>query len=219
MTGMEPFIAASLLEAGSAAAAGVGSAAAGATAATGMSVGTMAGIAGTGLGALGTIQQTNAQSAMADANSAAQMRRGGEERAASQAQAYQLRHKTDLVLGQEQADLAASGGGMGGSGAELLAGTAGRGKYNEEMALWGGEERARGLEDAAAVTRFAGKQGRAALPLKLGAQVLTGVSKIGSQGGWGDWSSPEVADSVTDQDTGETINTYKPRQSRLRYVR
>jgi hypothetical protein len=179
-----------------------------------------AAIGGAGAGAAGSLMQGGAQGAIANTNAQALRTQAGQERAASEQQAYQLRHKGDVLLSQERADLAASGGGMGGSGAEILADTAGRSKYNEEMALWEGEQKARGLEDQSVLTKFAGDQGRKASYLKAGSQILTGISGVAARGGFSGFGGggDEIADSVTDVDSGDTINAYRPRRSRGTYV-
>ncbi len=148
-------------------------------------------IASTAMTVASEIASSNVNSAVAEANAAAEERRAGEERAVAQHQAERRRKEAAALQSQQQARFAASGGGFGGSAADVMAETAGRGEYNSELELWSGEQRARGLEDQSAITRFAAKQQKKALPFKLGATVLTGASKIAGSGvGWGGGGDP-----------------------------
>jgi len=144
-------------------------------------------MAATAATAVSEIAASNTESAIAEANAKAMERRANEDRAVSQHQAEEQRKKTKSLISQQQAAYAASGGGTGGSASEVIGSTAGQGEYNAELELWQGEQKARGLDDQASLERFAAKQKRKALPLKIGATVLTGASKVaGSWGGGGD---------------------------------
>lgn len=138
-------------------------------------------MAATGAKVLSQIVETNTQTAVAKANAAAEERRANEERAVSQNQAQERQRLARVVGSQQQAAFAASGGGLGGSAADVMAETAGRGELNAERELWQGETRARGLEDQAAITRAAAKASQRALPLQIGATILTGASSLSSR--------------------------------------
>jgi hypothetical protein len=83
-----------------------------------------------------------------------------EERAASQRDAIEKRKEAAFVQSRQQALAAASGGGAGTDAPtimKLMASTAGQGEYNAQAALYGGENRARGLMDEAMGRRMSGR--------------------------------------------------------------
>jgi hypothetical protein len=83
-----------------------------------------------------------------------------EERAASQRDALEKRKEAAFVQSRQQALAAASGGGASTDAPtimKLMASTAGQGEYNAQAALYGGENRARGLMDEAKGRRMSGQ--------------------------------------------------------------
>jgi hypothetical protein len=162
--------------------------------------------ASTALTAVGQVVQTGTDTAIAKATAAGQEQRANEERAVSQYRAQQRQKEAARLVSQQQAAFAASGGGLDGSAADVIARTAGRGELNSELELWSGESRARGLEDQAAMTRAAAKANQRALPLRIGATVLTGASRIAGASGAGDWGN------------GDPFGASSSPASRRRYV-
>jgi hypothetical protein len=115
---------------------------------------------GSVIGALGSVVQGIA------ANNAAQFeadqleQKAKEERAASQRDALEKRKEAAFVQSRQQALAAASGGGASTDAPtimKLMASTAGQGEYNAQAALYGGENRARGLMDEAKGRRMSGQ--------------------------------------------------------------
>lgn len=80
-----------------------------------------------------------------------------ESRAAAQRAALEKKRETGLIQSKLQARAAASGGGADDPGVLDLAGDiAGRGEYEALTEMYRGENRARGLEDAAIGSRMSG---------------------------------------------------------------
>jgi hypothetical protein len=79
-------------------------------------------------------------------------------------------------MSQQRARLAASGAGLGGTAAEIVADTEAKGDYNAELELWQGQQRAAAAMDDAKLSLYKNKQESAALPFKIGSQIITGVS-------------------------------------------
>lgn len=114
-----------------------------------------------GVGALSTMsegQAANQQSRLA----ARRLRlEAGQERAVAQHSAADVEREARRVESSARAQLAASG--AGGVGAERILGNiAAEGEYRALAELYGGEARARGLEDQARVTRYQGRLARRA---------------------------------------------------------
>lgn len=76
--------------------------------------------------------------------------------AASQREALDIKQKTDLMISRSIAVAAASGGGATGTPTvgKIVADVAGLGAYRQAVAIYGGRDRARALEGAAAGRRY-----------------------------------------------------------------
>ena len=90
---------------------------------------------------------------------AEQLNRNAEtERAAAQRAGFEKQRETDRVISSQVAIAAASGAGASNPTIlDLIEDTAGRGKYLKDIEIYGGEERARGLEDQAQVATYNAK--------------------------------------------------------------
>lgn len=119
--------------------------------------------------AYGSIQQANAQAdaqeanarnaaVIADAQGKADEQRATEERAMSIRRAEEKQLETDRLMARERAVSAASGGGTGGSAADIEAQSAGEGKFQSDVELWKGEERAKGAYFQTGLDRSAANQ-------------------------------------------------------------
>ena len=118
----------------------------------------IASLAAGGLQAMGAIQQGKAQQAALNFEAEANKRQAAEERAASQRSAIEKRSEADRVLSRQRALASASGAGVvTPSILDIYGETAAKGEYNAQTELYGGENRARGLIDQAALNRAKGK--------------------------------------------------------------
>lgn len=154
-------------------------------------------IAGTAMTAMGTIAQGNAaksqgQAAQMAADFEAKQREvvAGQERAAAQRNYLTEKKQADLVSSRALAVSAASGGGvMDPTVVNLLGDIESEGHYRALMELYGGEERARGQEHAAATRRYegdmayaAGKAAQKNSRFQAAGQMLSGIASAGYMG-------------------------------------
>ena len=115
---------------------------------------------GTIMSALGSVAGGIAASNQAEFEAKQLEQKSKEERAASQRDALEARKQSAMVQSRQQAVAASSGGGAGSDAPtimKLMADTAGRGEYQAQSALYGGEQRARGLMDEAKGRRMSGR--------------------------------------------------------------
>lgn len=131
----------------------------------------------TALGAVGMVQQSNAEGAAAEGNARQLDARAKGEMADASLKAEQHRKDADRLISKQRAIAAASGGGTGGSAGEIMAETAGQAEYNSALDLWLGGERATTSKYAADISRMEAKAKRKALPFQIGSAVLSGVSR------------------------------------------
>ncbi|TIO10576.1 hypothetical protein [Mesorhizobium sp.] len=102
-------------------------------------------------------------------------------RADAQAAAFeqgQERHKQDLLLSQARAQAGASGVGIAGSPAEVLAANARQGQLDIKAIQYGSQLRQNSLTTQAAISRFSGKQAMTAGIFKAGGNLVSGLSGI-----------------------------------------
>lgn len=114
--------------------------------------------------------------------------RANQERAVAQRQAEGEREKAERLMSRQQAVAASSGGGTGGSAAEIIAETGREGEYRSDLTLWESEEKARGRADQAALYRWEagnkreqGKQMAKAGLINAGASLMGTVGSIGGK--------------------------------------
>jgi len=142
-------------------------------------IGIVASIGGTVLSAMGAIQQGRYQEAAMKAQANAQEARAQEERAAAQREAVRRGKEAAFVLSRQQALSAASGGGTADPTVlNLMAGTATEGAYQSQVAVYEGEQRGRGLEYQAAISRMQGRAARRAGFIDAASSVLGGISSF-----------------------------------------
>lgn len=123
-----------------------------------------------------------ASGAMAQANAEAQARAYEQQaRADSQASAYEQareKHKQDLLAAQARAQVGASGVGFQGSPTEVLVANAREGQMDLQAIQYGSQIRQNNLRDQAAISRFQGKQAKAAGFINAGSNVISGLSGL-----------------------------------------
>lgn len=148
-------------------------------------------VAGGALSAGGTIMGGQAaaqagESAQGSANFRAKQEdmAAQQSRAAAQRMALDKGRETTLLQSKLQARAAASGGGADDPGVLNLAGDiAARGEYDSLMAMFTGEDKARGLEDQAMASRISGEAAAAEGRAKRDASYLSAAGTIiGSAG-------------------------------------
>lgn len=126
---------------------------------------------------MGSLQQGKAQQAALNYEAGVDERKAGEERAASQRAAIEKRSETDRMMSRQKALAAAGGAGVvNPSILDIYGETAQQGEYNAQTELYGGESRARGQLDQAALARAKGKAAVKGATLTALGQGAAGVS-------------------------------------------
>lgn len=132
-------------------------------------------IAGTAINALGAIQQGNSarraadyNAAMAEQNAAVELQQAGQREEAK-------RREARMILGSQRAAFAQSGGGMGGSAADVMQQSAINAELDALTLRYEGVLRARGLQAEAASERFAGKQAQRQGYMQAAGSILSGA--------------------------------------------
>lgn len=118
------------------------------------------GLIGTGLSAAGTIAAGKAEQENQEFVARQEQDKAKEEFAASQREAQQARREARIAQSRQQALAAASGGGAGADAptiVRLMSDTAGQGELNAGSAIYGGQQRAAGLNDSAKARRRSGR--------------------------------------------------------------
>ncbi len=143
-------------------------------------------IFGAGLGLMGTIAEANALKAQAQAEQQAaefqarQMEiKAKEEQAAAQREALERKRERNIAMSRLQTVAAASGFSATDPTALDLTGDIARyGTFREQMELYGGAARRRGLEYAAAGERAGGRARAASYRAQVGPTILGGFSTM-----------------------------------------
>lgn len=151
-------------------------------------------IAGTAMQALGAIQQGNAEKAAADYNADMLRRSADIERQQAVAREEAKRRETAGILGRQRAFFAQSGGGMGGSAADVMQESAINAELDALTLRYEGDLRARGFESEAAMEKFKGKQAKRAGYMNAVGSILSGAAAYGKYGGGGTQSPAPVTD-------------------------
>lgn len=136
-------------------------------------------IASTAVQAIGAVSKGNAAKAAAGYNAALMDQEAAAERQQASAREEQGRRQAAQVLGAQRAAFAQSGGGMGGSAADVMRQSSINAELDALTMRYEGELRARGLESQAAAERFAGKQAQRAGYFEAAGTILGGAAKYG----------------------------------------
>lgn len=166
-------------------------------------------IASTVISAAGSIAE--GQAARREANYVARQQEylAGQQRASSQRAAEEQRRQGRLLESRAQAVAAASGGSATDpSVLDVIGGIRGEGEYRALTALYEGEERARGLETKAGLSRFQGKQAQAAGYTRALGTVLGGGSSILSQK-YGGGGPPPAGSAPLNAGFGPSTDYYR----------
>ena len=142
-------------------------------------LGSIIGVFGSIISAVGTIAA--GQQAQAAANFQAKQleQQGVQELAASQRESYEFKQNKERALSRQVAVAASSGLSASDPSVLYLAGeTAARGRYQEEMAIYTGQERKQGLETQAKVTRMSGQAAAQGAGFSAAGTILGGFASF-----------------------------------------
>lgn len=172
----------------------------------------------------GEVAYQNALSRQQMANLQAQQLQvnAGQEQAAGQRQAMEAKRKGSLLASRMRAVMGASGAGMDDN---LIASLEGQGDYASDTALYNANEKARGLNNQAALTRWSGdaalaggENDRAAADSAATSTLVGGIGRAGlsfasKYGG----DAPGQSNGMTTLSPGDTMNAYyaQPYASRM----
>ncbi|WP_246691845.1 MULTISPECIES: hypothetical protein [unclassified Mesorhizobium] len=136
------------------------------------------GLAGTALSAGGALVEGQQSKQMADYQAKAYEQQAQAEAQSSAFEQSQERHKQDLLQAQARAQAGASGVGISGSPAEVLAANARQGQVDLDAIQYSSKLRQNNLNSQAAISRFSGKQAVTASIFNAGGALVGGLSKI-----------------------------------------
>jgi hypothetical protein len=157
------------------AALGMGGGAAAAGAATGgFGLGSALSLGGTILSGIGQISAANNQAAALEYQAESDRIQAQQEKASAEREAAEERRQGRLLMSRARAVGATSGGGMD---YDILGDLGSETEYRSLMALWGGEERARGRRESAAARTLEAKSVRSAGKIAGFGTILTGGAR------------------------------------------
>ena len=139
---------------------------------------TILAIASTAVGAIGTLASGAAERQAAEFEARQREQQAQEARAVSQRQALEKRREQRLLQSRQLAAAAAVGGADDPSVIDIFAETEERGQLAFETELYRGETQARGLETAAQVRRFEGRQAQLGSFIQAGSDILSGGASL-----------------------------------------
>ena len=141
-------------------------------------IGTILTIASTALSAVGTLASGAQAKATAEFEARQRESQAQEARAVSQRAALEKRREQRLLQSKQLAAAAAVGGATDPSVIDIFARTEERGELAFQTELYRGETQARGLETAADVRRFEGRQAQLASYIQAGSGILSGGTSL-----------------------------------------
>lgn len=153
-------------------------------------MGALAGLApifgaiGTGISVLGTIQQGREAKAQAEYQATVQEMQADEAQAASQRDAAETYRKGQIMLGDQRAAIAASGGSLTDpSVIDIMGDTAAEIDLAARTDIYKGEQQARGYNDAAVNSRISGQNALKASYIGAAGGLFSGISNMYSRFG------------------------------------
>ncbi len=136
------------------------------------------GLAGTALSVGGALVEGQQSKQMADYQAKAYEQQAQAEAQSAAFEQGQERRKQDLLQAQARAQAGASGVGIAGSPAEVLAANARQGQLDLKTIQYGSQLRQNNLNTQAAISRFSGKQAVTASIFKAGSNLVSGLSGL-----------------------------------------
>lgn len=159
--------------------AAAGAAAAGTAAAGGASIGNIATLIGAGLGAIGSIAQGNAASAVGEYNAQVAQNNATAERQRAAYEAGMTRDRVRRVMGAQKAAFASSGLDIqSGTPLAVFGDTAKQGELDVLARLYGGEAAATAYQNDAARMRAEGKAQQKAGYIGAASSLIGGIADI-----------------------------------------
>lgn len=137
-------------------------------------------MAGTAMQVIGQLQQGKAAAAVGDRNAAMLEQNAAIERQQAGAREVAKRREAAQILGQQRAALAQSGGGMGGSAADIMEQSTINSELDALTLRYEGEMRARGLQQEASMERYAGAQAKSQSRMAAVGSILSGAANYGA---------------------------------------
>jgi len=139
----------------------------------------IAGLVGTGIQTLGTIQAGREAEARFQYESKVAQQQADEAQAAAQRDAAARRREGQFLLSRQRAAIAGSGGSLeDASVIKLMGDTAGEVDLAAQTDMYRGEQQAKGYNDAARVAEINAKNAMNAAYLSAGANMFSGVSNM-----------------------------------------
>lgn len=139
---------------------------------------------GTGIGVLGTIQQGREAKAQAEYQAKVQEQQADEAYASAQRDAAEKYRKGQIMLGDQRAAIAGSGGDLTDpSVLDIMGDTAAEIDLAARTDIYRGDQQARGYNDAAINSRITGKNAQRASYLSAAGTLFSGVSNMYSRFG------------------------------------
>lgn len=133
---------------------------------------------GTALSVGGALAEGRQSKQMADAQARAYEQQARADAQSAAFEQGQERHRQDLLQAQARAQAGASGVGMAGSPAEVLAANAGQGQLDLKAIQYSALLRQNNLGTQGAISRFSGKQAVAASIFNAGRSLGSGLSGL-----------------------------------------
>lgn len=172
-------IGSTILSSVGASAGAAGGAALAGTAAAGLTTAEIIGLAGTGLGAVGSILEGQSAASAAEAEGIQAIAQAKSARATSQRQANEERRQGDLAISRAQAVAAAGGGGATDPTVLNIVGDiAGQSEYNALSALYEGTTAADTLEYQAKIKAMQARDAKIAGYIGAGSKLLSGGASL-----------------------------------------
>lgn len=133
---------------------------------------------GTALSVGGALAEGQQSKQMADTQARAYEQQARADAQSAAFEQGQERYKQDLLLAQARAQAGASGVGIAGSPAEVLAANAGQGQLDLKAIQYSSQLRQNNLGTQAAISRFSGRQAVTASIFKAGSSLGSGLSSL-----------------------------------------
>lgn len=133
-------------------------------------------VASTAMQAVGSIQQGRAADKAARYNAKILEQNAATELSQASEREDAVRRQAAMVLGKQSAAFAQSGGGMGGSAADVMQQSSTMAELDALTTRYEGALRAQGLRAEAATERYAGKQAKQAGYFNAANSILSGAS-------------------------------------------
>lgn len=139
---------------------------------------TIIGVVSTAVSVAGSIMAGQQQAAMADAQAKAYEQQAQADAQASAYEAQRERKKQELMQANARAQVGASGVSLAGSPTETLAANAREGELDLASIRYGSQLRQNNLRTQADISRFSGRQARAAGYINAGSGFISGLSNL-----------------------------------------